>query len=319
MLKKLATSLERWRWLGPVTEKSKIWVNLAENKVYAWQEDTLELVMKVCSGKNRNSEYYRRLEASKKDKDVVAPDNLETPLMKAKVSNLVANPTWHVPRNIMVKELLPAIKKDPAYLANNNYKLFNWKGEELNPFDIDWSQITKDNWKYRIEQGFGPENSLGKVLIQFPNAYSIFMHDTPSQYPFGLDHRHVSHGCVRMAEPLKMVEFLTSFQKKDNYDEVLMAMGLEPVRDEKKLKKYKEDLKDSAKAEKLKPIANHYFRAATPIPVYLVYLTAFVNIHGGVNYCEDGYDRDDKLLSLMPKSTYRMPAVKVQKSDVFSP
>lgn len=321
MIKSLKVNLERWRWLGPATEKSRIWVNIAENKAYAWQEDTLELVMNVCSGKNRDETYYERLEKSKNDKDAVPPDNLETPLMKAQLRYLVANPTWHVPRNIMTKELLPAIQKDPAYLANHNYRLYNWKGEELNPFSINWNKVTRENWKYRIEQGEGEDNALGIVVLQFPNSYSIFMHDTPSKFAFKLENRHVSHGCVRMEKPVEMVEFLTSFNQPDNYDEMLIALGKEPVRDEEKIKKYQESMKDSMKALRLKPKANTYFKVGAAIPVYLVYFTSYLNDLGGFVYTTDGYQRDEKLLAALykPERKSITPSVQNQTTTEFSP
>jgi murein L,D-transpeptidase YcbB/YkuD len=222
----------------------------------------------------------------------------------------------------MIKELLPAIKKDPSYLVDHNYTLLNWKGEEINPFSINWNLVTADNWKYRIEQGSGPENALGEVVIQFPNAFSIFMHDTPSKWAFKLDQRHVSHGCIRMENPLEMVEFITSFNKTDNYDEILVAMGKEPVRDEKKIKKYQEDLKDSVKAKKLKPKPNAYFKSEVSIPVYIVYFTASKNGRGGIDYFHDGYRRDIKLLDhLHNKSVAAMPVKQAQlkAQQSFSP
>lgn len=321
MLEKLRAGLERWRWLGPVKESSRIWVNLAENRVYAYQEDTLEVNMKVCSGKSRDTQYYNRLELSKKDPKATVPDNLETPLMKARVSYVVANPTWHVPRNIMVKEMLPVLRKNPAYLPENNYKLYNWKGEELNPFSINWHEVSTQKWKYRIEQGPGPDNALGIVVIQFPNPYSIFMHDTPSKWAFDLDNRHVSHGCIRMENPLAMVEYLSSFNKKDNYDDILITMGREPVKDEKKIKKYREMLKDSTKAARLKPKPNAYFKTEIQVPVYIVYFTASIHPSGGFLYSHDGYDRDHRLVALLdePVRKRTSPAYKLQTEQIFSP
>lgn len=320
MLLRLKVNLERWRWLGPVEERSKIWINIAENKVYGFQEDTLELEMKVCSGKNRDAKYYEKLAQSREDDDAVPPDNLETPLMKAWLRNIVANPTWHVPRNIMTKELLPEIKKNPGYLPNNNYKLLNWKGEEINPFSVDWTKITRENWKFRVEQGHGPKNALGEVVIQFPNMYSIFMHDTPAKSAFGREKRHVSHGCVRMESPLEMVKFITSFNELDNYDDILIALGKEPERDEKKIKKFRETMKDSVKAQKLKPVANSYFKTVK-IPVYIVYFTAYQNASGGFVFTGDGYDRDEKMKEFMdnPRKKYSDPLTGNGQTQVFSP
>jgi murein L,D-transpeptidase YcbB/YkuD len=322
MLLRLRANLERWRWLGPVKEDSRVWANIAENKVYAYKQDTLKLEMNICSGKNRDDKYYEKLEASKEDEEVVPPDNLETPLMKAMLSHLVVNPSWFVPRNIMTKELLPQIQEDPGILAEKNYILRNHKGEEIDPFSVDWLAVTPKNWKYRIEQKPGDGNALGQVVIHFPNSYSIFMHDTPSKNAFGWLDRHVSHGCVRMEHPMQMVEFITAFHKKDNTDDIFIAAGMEPVHDEKRIKKYLADIKDSAKAEKLKPKPNAYFKAEKSIPVYLVYFTCATNDAGGIFYYTDNYNRDLKLLQEMkrPRKNKREVARKtLPKGNSFSP
>lgn len=305
MLLRLKVNLERWRWLGPITDTSKVWVNIAENKLYAWRDDTLRLEMKVCTGSNRDDKYYTRLAESEEDPTKIAPDNLETPLLKAKINQFVANPVWHVPRNIMVKEMLPHLQKDPGYLTKHNYRLLDLNNNEINPFSIQWKKVTKDKWRYKIEQMPGPENALGRVVVHFPNLYSIFMHDTPSQFAFKLDNRHVSHGCVRMEEPLQMVAFLTAFNKKDNYDDVLVSMGLPPERDSLRRLEFLEIKADSSEA--FPPIPEKSFRTKLPVPVYLVYFTCGVNPFGGISYYQDGYNRDAGMFKPANRRT-KLPA-----------
>ncbi|MBS3913918.1 MAG: L,D-transpeptidase family protein [Bacteroidetes bacterium] len=319
MLISLRANLERWRWLGVINEHSYVWANIGENKVYAFKNDSLKVEMKICSGKSRDTAYYNKLERAKKDQKLTAPDNLETPLMKAEMTHMVVNPSWFVPKNIMIKELLPQLKTDRSILTEKNYILRNYKGEEIDPNSIDWSQVTEKNWKYGMEQLPGEENALGKIVIHFPNKYSIFMHDTPSKFAFEYKDRHVSHGCMRMEEPLKMAEFLSSFNKKNNIDEIYIAAGMEPVLDEKKIKKYQEDMKDSVRAAKLKPKPNRYFKNDKSIPVYLVYFTCSVNSAGKINYFFDSYNRDKKMLSEMKRPSKKVRKTKVNSQQVFSP
>lgn len=325
LLLKLAANLERWRILGPANESSKIWVNIAENRLYAYKQDTLKLRMIICSGKSRDKAYYDKLAASEEDSDIVPPDNLETPLMKAKLTHFVANPTWHVPRSIMTKEMLPQVSKNPAWFADHNYKLLDRDGMEINPFSVNWKKVTRENWRFRVEQMPGEGNALGVVVIHFPNRYSIFMHDTPSKFAFSYSNRHVSHGCIRMEKPMEMVDFITSFHEKNNYDDVLIAMGLPPERDEKKVKKYEEDMKDTAKAVKYKLKPNYYFRADSQLAVYIVYFTCGISENGKMQYFNDGYNRDQKLMQEMMKprksksQPRQEPMMKKLPDQTFSP
>ncbi len=295
MLLRLKCTLERWRWLGPVNESTKIWANLAENRVYAYKQDTLKLDMNICSGTNRNAEYYRKLKSSKeRGSNIVPPDNLETPLFKAKVTHIVVNPVWYVPRNIAVKEILPLIKSNPGVLAKYNYILKDRDGDAINPWAVDWSRITRSNFPYSIEQISGGENSLGKIVIHFYNPFSIYMHDTNVKWVFGLEDRHISHGCMRLEKPFEMAEFISSFAKKDEFDKILLAAELEPKHDKELIKKWKmaNINRDSLFFGKYKREENKYFQAAEIIPIYIVYQTAFIGSMGGIKYTTDGYKRD---------------------------
>lgn len=307
MMLKLKASLDRWRSLGNVKENTRIWVNIAANRVLAWKEDTLKVDMKICSGQNRDKKYYKLLAKSKeKDAKMLPPDNLETPLLKATLTHFVVNPTWFVPRNIAVKEILPLIKVNPGVLAKYDYVLKDENGNEIDPFSVDWSSITQRNFPFTIEQLYGKKNSLGAVVIHFPNAYNIYMHDTPEKWVFGLDERHVSHGCLRMEKPFEMIEYLTSFGKKDNFDKVLIAAGMEPKHDKKLLKEYNMSKKDSIAFEKFKPVENKYFKAEEKIPVYIVYFTSYVSNNGVILYTDDTYARDAKMLKEMNRPRKKM-------------
>lgn len=313
MIARLRASLERWRWLGPIPEHTRIWVNIADNKVYAFKDDTLKVEMRTCSGQWRTTSWYQKQKESQKPgSKVLTPDNLETPLLKARLTHFVVNPTWFVPHLIASKEMLPVIRANPASLVKMNYVVKDRSGDVVSPFDVDWNSLSSKNFPYSIEQKSGSGNSLGSVVIHFPNGYNIYMHDTPDKWFFSLDERHVSHGCIRMEKPMEMIRFITSFSKKDEYDDVLIAMGKEPEKDKELLKKYRAAKGDSVKMQKFRKKENQYFRAESQMPVYLVYFTAFVSRNGAVNYCKDAYNRDEKLIRAMNRRVGK----KAQKSAV---
>jgi len=219
------------------------------------------------------------------------PDNLETPNFKAKTTHLVVNPTWFVPRNILTKEMLPEIKRNPEILKKMGYVVKNREGEEVDPYSVDWEKVSAKNIPYTLEQTGGSDNSLGRVVVHFPNAYSIFMHDTPHKWAFGLDERHVSHGCVRLEKPFELVEYLMSFNKKNKLDQVLMTSGMTPKHSKELIKTWEKDksLRDSMQKHVQK---DKHFQLDSMLPVYLVYFTAYRGPQNKVSFAQDSYKRD---------------------------
>lgn len=295
----LQGTMERWRWLGPIPESNRIWVNIAANRLHAFRNDSLLVSMKTCSGEPRGPRYYKRLAESHKPKSkVLPPDNLETPNFKAKTTHLVVNPTWFVPRNILTKEMLPEIKRNPEILKKMGYVVKDREGEEVDPFSIDWEKVSATNIPYTLEQTGGSDNSLGRVVVHFPNAYSIFMHDTPHKWAFGLDERHVSHGCVRLEKPFELVEYLLSFNKKNKLDQVLMTAGMTPKHSKELIKTWGKDksLRDSLQKHIQK---DKHFQLDSMLPVYLVYFTAYRGPQNKVSFAQDSYRRDIQVQKAM--------------------
>lgn len=299
ILDAVAASMEKWRWMGPVKENNRIWVNLAANRLFGYRNDSLLLTMRTCSGEPRGPRYYKKLEDSRKpESKVLPPDNLETPQFRAKATHLVVNPTWFVPRNILTKEMLPEIRRNPELLIKMGYVLKNEKGEEVDPFSVDWESVTPAKIPYTLQQTGGADNSLGLVVIHFPNAYSIFMHDTPHKWAFSLAERHVSHGCVRLEKPFDLVEFLMSFNKKDRFDEVLTMAGLAPKHDKKKLEVWEKEKSIRDTARKIIK-QDQYFHLDSTLPVYLVYLTAGVTEEGKLSVYKDVYRQNSRIMATM--------------------
>ena len=105
----------------------------------------------------------------------------KTPIFKSMIDNVVFNPTWTVPPGIIAKDVLPAIKRDPGYLEKKKLDVIDRSGKKVDPSSIDWSKQSADNFPYMVRQEAGPDNALGRVKINFPNPYFVYLHDTSAQ------------------------------------------------------------------------------------------------------------------------------------------
>jgi murein L,D-transpeptidase YcbB/YkuD len=103
--------------------------------------------------------------------------------------------------------LLPAIKKDPNYLASKNIRVIDRNGNFVDPLTVDWNQYST-GIPYTLRQDPGPNNSLGTVKFIFPNKHFVFLHDTPHRELFSHAERAFSSGCVRIQDPLKLAELV---------------------------------------------------------------------------------------------------------------
>ncbi|CCU78053.1 hypothetical protein HSACCH_00366 [Halanaerobium saccharolyticum subsp. saccharolyticum DSM 6643] len=206
-------------------------------------------------------------------KTIVGKEQRSTPVFSDTIKYLVINPYWYVPKSIAVKDKLPLIKEDYNYLEENNYSLFKYTGnnklEKIDPAKVDWSEIDKDNFNYLLRQNPGDQNALGRVKFMFPNKFSIYLHDTPGRYLFSENERGFSSGCIRIEKPIDLAEYLLDDQEKWNREKIK-----------------KEMTKDKEKIVYLND----------PIKIYLQYNTAWVDSLNNLNFREDIYSRDQKIM-----------------------
>lgn len=193
-----------------------------------------------------------------------------TPSFAASVRRLTFNPYWTVPYRIAVEDLLPKQQEDSAYLSSHQIDVLERSEEsrwDVRAIEsVDWSALSRGNFNLLLRQRPGPMNSLGRVRMDMPNPYSVFLHDTPQKRLFDEMPRAYSSGCVRVQDI-----------------DVLVSTLLDPTRVEKAL----------AQSD-TRPIA-----LQAPVPVYLVYLTAWVDEQGVAYMHPDLYGRDRKLDSLL--------------------
>jgi L,D-transpeptidase YcbB len=201
-------------------------------------------------------------------KVVVGKPYLKTPVFTARMTYIVINPVWNIPDSIARKEILKKINEDPKYLSGQNIKVFRgWDPQEqpIDPEDIDWSKVSEKSLPYRFRQEPGPLNPLGNLKFILPNEFDVYLHDTPSKGLFSRSTRTFSHGCIRIEKPLELAEYL--FRDDPGWSQKELSAAIEK------------------RNERIVTIPH-------PVIVHFLYLTAWVDENGTVQFRNDIYERD---------------------------
>ena len=202
---------------------------------------------------------------------IVGQGYRRTPVFSEKMTYLVLCPSWHVPPNIAIQDKLPLIRKDPNYLAKQHMRVFHdWGADarEINPGTIDWSTVTAENFTHRLRQDPGPWNALGPVKFMFPNRFNVYLHGTPSQQLFAKTTRAFSSGCIRLEKPIDLAAYVLRKDPKWTKERIQAAM--------------QENVEQTV-------------QLSEPIPVHLLYWTAWVDGDESLQFREDIYGRDTLL------------------------
>jgi L,D-transpeptidase YcbB len=138
---------------------------------------------------------------------VVGKPFTRTPVLTSSLTDMITYPQWTIPQSIITKEILPATKKDPGYISKKGYSLVDSKGEEVDPYFVDWS-LYKKIIPFKVVQGSGDDNALGILKFNFNNKYAVYLHDTNQRYLFSRTTRALSHGCVRVQEWEKLAYYI---------------------------------------------------------------------------------------------------------------
>jgi L,D-transpeptidase YcbB len=203
----------------------------------------------------------------------VGKEARQTPIFRDNMRYVVFNPTWTVPPGILAKDVLPPLKRgDLGVLKRKRLKVIDRSGRIVNPASVAWSGVSARNCPYTFRQDAGPENALGRVKFMFPNSYSVYLHDTPSRDLFEEPRRAFSSGCIRVERPLELAERVLASSKWD-------AAAIQRTVD----------------AGKTVTVT-----LRQPLPVLLLYWTAFPWGHGGqVAFARDIYGRDARILAAL--------------------
>lgn len=202
-----------------------------------------------------------------------------TPIFSSTMSHIVVNPPWSVPKKIASTDILEHIHEEPDYLAKHHFTVYDGYGENskvVDPATIDWVNISTSNNPYRFRQAPGVTNALGRIKFLFPNRFDVYLHDTPSRELFKKTIRNFSSGCIRIEKPIELARYL--------------LRG-----DEKTLERFEMAL--NKKDEQALPLPE-------PMPIHIMYWTAWVNEGGDIQFREDIYDRDFPLAQELNSITF---------------
>lgn len=199
---------------------------------------------------------------------VVGDPGHPTPVLGSTIQSILFNPPWNVPSSIVRNEFQPRLARDPGYLERNHFLLLGHG--DGGSGDVDWGKtdILANGW--RVQQQPGPWNALGIVMFDFPSPFAVYLHDTPARSFFSRASRDLSHGCVRVEAAVALAgELLGSPGSPDAIQKIV------------------------ARATSERQVL------AAPMPVYLTYITAFVDADGTVQFRDDPYGRDKRLATAL--------------------
>ncbi len=247
-IKTVLLNIDRIKWLPRTENERYLIVNIPEFMLYYIEDEKVKKSLKVIVGDKRHP----------------------TPIFNEKISYIVLNPYWKVPEGIVRREIVPNMIKNPNYLKRQGLQAHTTWSERspiVNVSNLYWEDYLTggQRFPYRLMQPPGPRNALGKIKFKFPNRFAVYLHDTPTRYLFKRTVRAFSHGCVRLSNPVQLLDTIATFNEDIN------------------LTKAKKTLKGKRKVQ---------LNVANKLPIHLVYLTAGVNSENELEFRNDIYRYD---------------------------
>lgn len=217
----------------------------------------------------------------------------QTPVFADEIEYIVFNPTWTVPRTIVVEDILPKIRANPAYLAEQGFDVVDRQGQQVSLETATRAALEGESFPWTLVQRPGPLNALGQMKFMFPNQYAVYLHDTPSRQLFNAAARTFSSGCIRVQDARGLAELL--LERNAGWDRARI---------------------DAA-------IASGETRTVflqRRLPVRLLYRTADALPDGTILFRADIYDRDGPLLVALdqPRSPPVGPVAVIHDDMAFA-
>jgi len=235
-IQQIIVNMNRSLWMPQTTDSSRIEVSIPSQMLYAYADSGKAFEMPVIVGKEGSG----------------------TVMFSSQIDQIVFNPIWNIPESIVRDEIMPKVKADANYLKKNNIEV-----------------VKKNDSLPVLRQLPGKDNPLGKVKFLFPNTHEIYLHDTPDKTHFAKKDRTLSHGCIRVANAAKLVQYLLRDQSDWTAQKIQTAMN-------------------SGKEQRVS--------LKTKQPVNITYLTAWVDANGYMNFTPDVYSHDKDAIAKMFES-----------------
>jgi murein L,D-transpeptidase YcbB/YkuD len=202
---------------------------------------------------------------------IAGRDARRTPFFAGEITAVVVNPTWTIPLKIALEDKLPLILEDRDWLAEQGVRVYRREGDAWRaaaPGEVQWVTLGPGNFPYRLVQEPGPKNALGRLKFLIPNPHDIYLHDTPARELFSRADRSFSSGCIRVERPRDLAELLLRPDPAWSRPAIDAAIARGETRQ---------------------------VPLRTPVPVYLLYWTAWVDDRGILQLREDIYGRDEEV------------------------
>ena len=247
-INKVLLNLDRIKWLPRNVNPRHIVVNIPEYMLH----------------------YYEYGKEEKRLRVIVGDTEHPTPVFSDTLTYLTLNPYWKLPPGIIKKEVVPAMVKNANYIKQHGLEIREtWEenSSRIPVKGIDWSLYLNNAKKfpYRLMQSPGPKNALGQIKFKFPNKFSVYLHDTPTKHLFKKKKRAFSHGCIRLSQPLSLLESLAKDEPSITSERVNNILTSK--------KKTEVDI-------------------TKDIPIHLVYLTTWVDANNQLVFGDDIYEYD---------------------------
>ena len=204
---------------------------------------------------------------AERKKVIVGKPYRKTPAFSDSIKYLEFNPYWTVPYSIATRDKLPALQRNPSSLSGAGFEILAGS-QQIDPAQVNWRQYSRSNFPFTLRQKPGPKNALGQVKFMFPNKFSVYLHDTPDRSLFDKTFRSFSSGCVRVHQPIDLAGQV--LRGKQGWDRARI---------------------DAVLASGKRTVVN----LDQPLPVHIVYSTAWVAEDGSIRFAVDFYNRDEKL------------------------
>ena len=251
LARRLLANMEEWRWM---------WTDMGDLYVLANIPEYMAHLVK--DGQEIHAERIAVGEIGK-----------QTAVFTRTLKHIVLRPMWRVPESIKVRELVPSLRRGGGLMRQYGLQLETKDGRPLDYTTFDWT--TTDIRQYEVTQPPGPKSALGKVKFSFPSQHTIYMHDTPDKWMFASSQRTLTHGCLRLRDPMRMAELILKEDK--GWDRAHM-----------------EQLSRSG------PLDNH-IPMSRKIPIHLTYFTVWIGDDGSVKQYRDVYGHEKRIMQALDK------------------
>jgi len=236
-------NLARWRWMPRELGERYVFVNVPAYQMQVMESGKPVLAMRVIVGDPKH----------------------QTPLFNDEMTTVVFSPNWNVPESIIRNEMLPKLVDDPGYLQRQNIQVVGTSGQVIDADAVDWYDESALG-RLHFRQEPGPTNALGLVKFQFPNQFDVYMHDTPQDALFNKERRALSHGCIRLENPVALAQYVLRDKPEWTAEKIAAAMNAGQ---------------------------EHAVALKERLPVHIGYFTAWVNPDGSLTYTDDPYNLDE--------------------------